>query len=524
MRQSYRDDAEAPAGLLFPVLGSRAGGVSTRSGSSIPTKAASLDLQELDRHQRSANGKPFFSPGLGDYGERLRGPTGAAALDLQELERHQRSASGTADPGVGFYGTRLGGPMGDGQQAQDGLATRALAAAKDERLSHDIKGNTHPRPIADDDTSFSSLLNDMPTDADGPTKHVMWTELVRLKTRTLELKIAEAKQKEKEAELELARLKAGTEHKIELVHAAPVKQVEVSTGFAQTDVGPSKRPIPELATAFANHPLISQAMAPEEVLQQVPHATHNHPSGDEGLSHEASQTPMTQFDLEAMMQNSYMDSLFSWLPEFGETSQVDPYQPTAVAPADLHTSISKTGPLSFQSPYQLPDSQPLVIASHPLPTAKKHRAPSAASSSSSPAPTKKTKRSGEKRVVVEHNSTCLTCRKPIARILIRAPKSRIPDNTSVEFNCGDCQSAARPAIVPDPAAVSSAIGTVDIRKRVRAQAEFEDEDVEADMKRMFCDVCQRVVGYGQVVGGKEKQGMGHMAEIICASCDSKYQR
>ena len=474
------DDAEAQAGLLFAALGSRPNGV--------PPRNTLLDF------------------------------AGAAALDRQELERHQRSANGTAHPGVNFYGTRFGGPIYDDL----GLPTRARVKPKSEGTSHDSKTNAHSRPPVDEDRSFSSLLNEMPTDADDSTKHAMWTELVRLKTRTLEFKIAEAKQKEKEAELELARLKAGAEHKMEHVQVVPVQQVDVSTGVAQ-NAGPSERSVPEPSPVFGQT-LISQVMASESLLQQASHTIQDYPSRGDGMSYEASQTPMTQFDLEAMMQNSNMDSLFSWLPEFGETTQVDLFQPTAIAPADLSTSISNPDPFRLESPNQLHDSRPSDIVSHPAPTKKKHRAPSGASSCSSPAPTKKTKRSGEKRVVVEHNSTCLRCKKPIARILIRAPKSRIPDNTSVEFYCRDCQSVVSPAVVPDSAAVGSAIGTVDIRKRVRVHSEVEDEDVNPDVRRIFCDVCQRIVGSGQVVGGKEKQGMGHMAEIVCVSCDSKYQR
>jgi hypothetical protein len=59
---------------------------------------------------------------------------------------------------------------------------------------------------------------------------------------------------------------------------------------------------------------------------------------------------------------------------------------------------------------------------------------------------------------------------------------------------------------------------------------MEIEDAEAGQveptkaRRAFCDVCQRVVGSGSIVGGKEREPMGHMAEIVCAPCDGKYQR
>jgi len=72
------------------------------------------------------------------------------------------------------------------------------------------------------------------------------------------------------------------------------------------------------------------------------------------------------------------------------------------------------------------------------------------------------------------------------------------------------------------------IGTVESRKRLRISMEVDDEDgkVEGDRRKVFCDVCQRVVGVGGVWGGmKEKrENLGGMTEVVCISCDGKYQR
>lgn len=59
---------------------------------------------------------------------------------------------------------------------------------------------------------------------------------------------------------------------------------------------------------------------------------------------------------------------------------------------------------------------------------------------------------------------------------------------------------------------------------MRASMEIDDEEAKVTERRTWCDVCQRIVGSGQVWGGKDRESILHQAEIICTGCDSKYQR
>ena len=99
----------------------------------------------------------------------------------------------------------------------------------------------------------------------------------------------------------------------------------------------------------------------------------------------------------------------------------------------------------------------------------------------------------------------------------------MPDDISVDLKCPSCAAVDAPATLPDPATMGTSIGTVEMRKRMRATLETEDEEKRVFVRRQFCDVCQRVVGSGRLVAGA-KENMSSIAEIVCAPCDAKYQR
>jgi len=381
---------------------------------------------------------------------------------------------------------------------------------------------TGSRPTSDIDVSISSFLAEMPTNSQDPTRHVLWTELVRLKTRTLELQIAEAKQKEKEAELELARLKAVAERK-----AGPNggdSNVALDQFTAGPPAGSSTTGTAESFHPLDTYPLIAHARPPMDVGPTGMQNCLNIPQEANGAPYDTVPTPMTPFDVEAMMQYSNMDSLFSWLPDFGETTRNDAYHQTAIDPSNLLASVPNKAVSHSSTLDEFREPLPAEPVPFTSPSVKHQRSLSPASSSSSAARTKKTKRNGEKKIVVEHSSACLTCSKPLARILIRAPKSQIPKKISVDFRCRACRAVAAPAVVPDPQTMGTPIGTVETRKRLRSQMEVDDEVPDEESRKAFCDVCQRIVGSGRVVGGEHKENMGRMAEIVCSSCDSKYQR
>ena len=51
----------------------------------------------------------------------------------------------------------------------------------------------------------------------------------------------------------------------------------------------------------------------------------------------------------------------------------------------------------------------------------------------------------------------------------------------------------------------------------------EGVDESPGLGRCMCDVCQRMVGTGGVIG-PDGESLGHMAEVVCVGCDSKYSR
>lgn len=57
---------------------------------------------------------------------------------------------------------------------------------------------------------------------------------------------------------------------------------------------------------------------------------------------------------------------------------------------------------------------------------------------------------------------------------------------------------------------------------MRMFMEIDDEEVKVSERWIWCDVCQRIVGLGQVYGGKDRENILYQVEIICIGCDSKY--
>jgi hypothetical protein len=439
-----------------------------------------------------------------------------------------------------------------------------------------------PKTATAVDDVVAAFLAEMPTAQEDPTRHALWTELIQLKTRTLELQIAEARRKEKEAELELHKLReavaqrasrsgdpAGpsTSHSVAangsgsaggLVdggNAGASASASASAGAGAGGILNANEHVPGVHGVDPNHfqhyPFVTHARPPIEDNQQIddpfgsslpPVPAQVLPPAPTSSSSLAlppatglAQTPMTPFDLEAMMQDANLDSMFDWLPDLdhGIQTPANMFPPTAVDPSSLliptldrsHNELPSMPHQNDEFDFEFGDTKPITEASP-----RKRRASSAETGESeTPTPAKKTKKGTEKKIVEENQSVCVTCRKPVGRIMIRALKSQIPDKLSVDFKCLECAPVAQPPSLPDQAmGGSSSIGTVEMRKRIRVDMEIEDAEAgqvePTKARRAFCDVCQRVVGSGSIVGGKEREPMGHMAEIVCASCDGKYQR
>lgn len=355
----------------------------------------------------------------------------------------------------------------------------------------------------EDNDPVRPFLDGLAHAAGAPDRQAMWTHLVQLKVKALELQIAEARARERAAELELTRLQQGVRAVAPSIGAAASMSNSFSTAFT-----PGEARIP--APGLEGMPLPGMSIAAVRPSQPLP----THPSYSTMAAPQTSITP-SPFDLEAMLQHGNIDSIFSWLPDVGDNDASTGMQ-TSAAPQDLMMSMGG-GP-------SLPTDSAAPATPH-SPTIKRPLSPTGSESPTGP-PAKKGKPKGEKKIVIEQHATCTTCGKAVARVLLRAPKSSIPSPINVEMRCTECAGVSQPSAF-DPSAVSSGptIGSTETRKRMRTA--MEDDDMvneEAGSRRCFCDVCQRVVARGQVIGGAERSPLNGMSEIICTACDSKYQR
>jgi hypothetical protein len=367
--------------------------------------------------------------------------------------------------------------------------------------------------------SVLGFMQTMPTKNEDSSQHALWTELVRMKTRTLELQIAQARAKEREAEAELLKLRQMYSQK------GGLEDLSNTSGSAGQDVFGS---LPMSASGSGQY---GQGAGVDLYGQ---HARNNSTGFSEvdnftgintGTMTPAPSNPqhaMTTFDLEAMMQHNNLDNLFSWLPDFGETPQANrvqaPGQIQGVDPNDLFGLGNAQSNIVFQP--SVTDTPRSVKPNITSPINRRSHTPD----EDEPA-NKKAKRP-EKKIVVEQGSECVLCSKPLAKIMVRAPKSNIPDQIVAQFACPDCRPVAPPPSLSDMYGSGSGhgIGTVDTRKRLRTAMEAEDEDKEADSRRVFCDVCQRVFGSGMVYGGHARENMAAISEFVCTGCESKYSR
>lgn len=372
-------------------------------------------------------------------------------------------------------------------------------------------------PGSQADDSIQGFMRSMPMKNEDPSRHALWTELVRLKTRTLELQIAEAKAKEREAEVELIKLRQMYNQK------GGMEDLASTAGGTGQDVFGS---LPMSASGSAQYGQVGTGL---DMYGQTGTANNDDfnmvntgrmtPAQPNSLQVDPQQS-MTTFDLEAMMQHNNLDNLFSWLPDFGETPQSNRIQAgpnQGVDPNDLFGLGNTQNKMTFQTP--ITDTPRSVKPNITSPIHRRSNTPDEDEPAS-----KKTKRP-EKKIVVEQSSECIICSKSLAKIMVRAPKSSIPDQIVTEFACPDCRPVTQPPSLSEMYGSSHGIGTVDTRKRLRVAMEAEDEDkAEVDSRRVFCDVCQRVFGSGMVFGGHARENMASITEIVCAGCESKYSR
>lgn len=371
------------------------------------------------------------------------------------------------------------------------------------------------------DDAIIAFLAEMPSAADNPARVAIWTELVRFKTRSLELQIAEAKRKEKEAELELARFKEMTAGGPNRTGAAPPVPAANTFGtFSQLNhlatAGPQIYPYLNNSQTAPNLPLqnIQQQNDPFDIA--LPQAQ---PTNDQNSLFPDTMFPqsMTPFDLHAITEN--FDDMFNWLPDFDQNGNLLVSGDQGIAPSALQLPSSRTHSDNDLSLTIRRDSD---VSKLDPPTPIKRRASSADTVEDEQPTAKKSRRATGKRITVEVASACQVCRKAIARVIIRAPQAEMPDPITPVLKCLVCQPVQLPAQAGDIGLGSSSIGTVETRKRQRIGVEAEDEEGKVKERRQYCDVCQRIIGSGQIKSGKEN--IGYLAELVCTLCDSKYQR
>lgn len=485
-----------------------------------------------------------------------------ASLSNNPLSNQQPTSSGQGSNGDVYDNLRLGVfpvPGGRPPQANSG----SLPQDYIQRFFADNNATLPPAnpPVSNEtfpiqaDTSakidewdFGTFLSNMPRVGEDASRHGMFTELIKLRTKSLELQIAEARRKEKEAELELERWKeASTRRMEESTRNGSVSQPQAGTnGMGQMDFNPFE----SIPTDETVGPAIDFPTFVTDQEQSQLGAIDQSTTGDMSMSMQNQgvmdnpPTPMTLLDLESMMHDNNLDGLFSWLPDFGQQQAQPDLQPQQQLPTPMldqgqmlppSTTSSMNSingidpsnlfvnhfPTAFEGGYDMTTATPTITAQQITSPLKRSASPTSDNDTTSPA-FKRSKRTTEKKIVVEKHATCPGCEKSIAKIMFRALRTHMPEDISVDLRCKDCTGTSGLDQV-DGAAVGGHIGTVEIRKRLRGTLEVEDEEKDALGKRQFCDVCQRVVAVGRLVGG-EKDSLSSIAEIICASCDSKYQR
>lgn len=521
------------------------------------------------------------------------GSSGTSTMSLDDLRRHQVAAAAAAGTGVGGFnaqgqgqvlplaafpipGASLNYPLSrsDGKSAQmpttiyppayaPHTATGPLGHVPQAQASNTAAAASGQvaLPALPEMERLSGVLSNgvldflagMPSAHQDPGKHAIWEELIRLKTKSLELEIAQARQKEREAELELARLRQdGRTRRASSSVVTPAAVVPSQTPMSQAQAqsqahtatkAPRLGDLPPAATfddsLFAGLPYLKHAIPPVEDTSaaaagqhlSVPHSGQaSNGAGSSAPGQYMQNTPMTPFDLEAVMQDSQLENMFDWLPmpdfpmkqETAGQRTTDPFTPSSFTSASYN-------PFGFGSQTAVDPSlmagERRQAAATPAASTHKRRGSSPASTASDHAAKKA--RKPEKRITIDYAPKCLSCSAPMGRIILRAVKSEVPDPVAVMYRCVRCKPVSGPPVhASDSLNIGDApiIGTVDTRKRARAAVEAEDEDRPLEEKRAICDVCQRVVGSGAIVGGQAKDPLGHMAELVCASCDAKYQR
>lgn len=495
------------------------------------TNLDGISQQELERHQRSANGPTPDDP---YWDVRLN-----ALFPVQGARPGRRMQAVPPEAGMSEKARAMaaGVPQQQQQQQQQQSQQQPPGSSGSQTATTPLGSAHAPSPAAREEDPVRPFLDGLASAAESPQRQQMWSDLIRLKTKALELQIAEARAKERAAELELHRLQSGVT-RITGSNSAQASNGQAASASFQPPATPVTATAPLGATPtqqqpygqYNSFPLVNPARSPvieasQNAFNDTMLASMSRPMPPPVLhsgNTNSGQHTVTAFDLEAMLQENSLDNLFSWLPDGDGNAHLIPQ---TAAPSDLLVNNDMMNVANATGLRMSMDTNMNGDSNRELsPPIKRPLSPSSESSPPDPPP-KKGKPRGEKKIVIEQHGSCQNCGKAVARVLLRAPKTSIPIPISVEFRCPDCTGVYQPPTLDPHGAAGSNIGSTEARKRMRTA--MEDDDLvneEPGSRRCFCDVCQRVVACGQIVGGPERSPLGNMAEIICASCDSKYQR
>ena len=484
----------------------------------IPPGISGLSPEEITRHQNSSTyvgpDDPWHGPRMGTFSMPNRRPPGkrhgAPPPSMQpndetwsttsvDQAHHTLSMNAAATAGH----SPSNGSAGDSTSTQHGMTSLDMLDAK---------------------ALFEKLVQDMPLHEGDSARYQAYAGLIRMKTKSLELDIAIAKQKEREAELELARFKAMV-HPLDRNPDQPTEPdwvaPEVDTNLQTSDAPvqainpPLEQAMDYIAGTYPFDPRLTMNTGTDRHAVQYPSNTE--------LSVAASaDSPLTAFDIDSLLQSANLDTLLSWLPSMDTQPGMD--LPTTLDPSQLHLSVSEP---NFMPPVQASaGSSEYHSIEPPSSNGVKRRLSSPGDAVSdittATATGKKPKKAG-KRGTTEESANCISCSNPLLRCMIRAVAEDLPKSLDLDLHCRSCRPVECLTSPPDVTA-GSHIVTLDVRKRLRISMEIEDEERHAVDRRVFCDVCQRLVASGRILDSGSAELVLSMAEIVCSSCDGKYQR
>ncbi|ORX39265.1 hypothetical protein BD324DRAFT_619074 [Kockovaella imperatae] len=395
-----------------------------------------------------------------------------ASMSAEELRRHQQSSTWFA-PDTEFHGPNVGVySMPNSRQ------THRARIIEPQVVNGNQPGLTIP-PTADPGVAPNVIEPSHSTDK-STFSEVSLGARIRQMLQTLPhndpgqvtvfTELVKLRTKELELEIANARRKE--------------KEAELELARFRSVTGSTAGPTPLEARLPA--PTVAEPGHPTFVSGSYPFVNHARPLEEDTVA----PIPDVQFDVDSLLQEFHLDNFLAMLPGSQEPS------------------------LQTMDPTQMvfPAVQPPPVQSSPI----KRRFSSPAGSDNQDEPSKRPKKSARK-AIIEDSTTCSVCFKPILRAILRTSVSDVPNPITFLLKCATCQP-----IASADSTDKTGLVTLDIRKRFRVSLEVDDEEHKAIDRRVFCDVCQRSIATGQMT--RDGESMLGMLEIVCASCDAKYQR